>query len=371
MARIRAKGERLYIRVSYHGNRYEIKTGFNDTPRGRIAARGMSSEIERAVLDNTFDVRDYRGDGRLLESFEVFAIEWLESRTKQRPSTIQGYKSAVESSLVPYFKGLSVAEINLGHVQRYASGMISEGLSPKTVRNRVGVLQRILKYAIGCKLRDDNPCSFVEIPRRTLSPKDPFSPSEVVQILDWWERNRPGLVAMIAIGFFAGLRPGEMLALKPGDIDFQSDEILIQRAMSNAKLVDGLKTSNFRRVPVLDMLKPYLVRHRTRIPIDSDWLFLNKDGEVFHQFSNIRKPWSRCLQTLGLRYRNPYQMRSTFAINALRNGAPIHWVSAVLGHSDISTTAKHYAKWIIHDLHRDGQCLSAVYKNPDTARDAK
>ena len=39
-------------------------------------------------------------------------------------------------------------------------------------------------------------------------------------------------------------------------------------------------------------------------------------------------------------------MRDTFATLTLADGAPLEWVSEQMGHSDINTTRKHYARWL-------------------------
>jgi integrase len=39
-------------------------------------------------------------------------------------------------------------------------------------------------------------------------------------------------------------------------------------------------------------------------------------------------------------------MRDTFATLTLNDGAPLEWISEQMGHSEIDTTRKHYARWL-------------------------
>jgi integrase len=39
-------------------------------------------------------------------------------------------------------------------------------------------------------------------------------------------------------------------------------------------------------------------------------------------------------------------MRDTFATLSLADGAPLEWISEQMGHSEIDTTRKHYARWL-------------------------
>lgn len=52
------------------------------------------------------------------------------------------------------------------------------------------------------------------------------------------------------------------------------------------------------------------------------------------------------IEKAGVRYRNPYQTRHTFASMMLSAGENIAWVSAQMGHSNVLITAKTYARWI-------------------------
>ncbi len=64
-----------------------------------------------------------------------------------------------------------------------------------------------------------------------------------------------------------------------------------------------------------------------------------------------KREWHPTLAKAGSEPRGPYQMRHTYATLALGAGADIYWVSEQLGHRDIKTTLKHYARFIppIHE----------------------
>ena len=81
-----------------------------------------------------------------------------------------------------------------------------------------------------------------------------------------------------------------------------------------------------------------------------------KDTRIFHApFSN--QPWSSpfqirhsawlpLLRRAGVRYRNPYQTRHTYASMMLSNGENIMWVAKQLGHVNVEMVIKTYGKWI-------------------------
>lgn len=74
-----------------------------------------------------------------------------------------------------------------------------------------------------------------------------------------------------------------------------------------------------------------------------------------------RLHWKRCLRKLGLRYREPYQTRHTFATLALMAGANPAWVARQLGHVKAHMLFRVYAKWIDGaDKSRERDKLNAV-----------
>ena len=77
-------------------------------------------------------------------SFEDFAYKWLESvKDNIAYGTYAGYKQALESRIIPYFKGYKVAHIKTPHIEAfyrtlvddYATGTIKRFAKPE--HNRV------------------------------------------------------------------------------------------------------------------------------------------------------------------------------------------------------------------------------------------
>ncbi|EVT73912.1 hypothetical protein X548_06685 [Stenotrophomonas maltophilia 5BA-I-2] len=76
--------------------------------------------------------------------------------------------------------------------------------------------------------------------------------------------------------------------------------------------------------------------------------------------------WQRALRKAGVRYRYPYQMRHTFASQALSAGENVMWVARQMGHGDWTITAKKYGRWIPSMVPDAGAKAAAVW-NPLTA----
>lgn len=79
-----------------------------------------------------------------------------------------------------------------------------------------------------------------------------------------------------------------------------------------------------------------------------EMVFTRKDG-TYSGADIIRQPFKIIHHELGNNCRF-YDLRSSFATKALRNGNEIKDISKVLGHSRIETTENYYITTIANDL---------------------
>ena len=76
----------------------------------------------------------------------------------------------------------------------------------------------------------------------------------------------------------------------------------------------------------------------------------------------IRKTlWTPALKRAGVRYRNPYQTRHTYASMMLMAGEHVMWVSKQMGHTDWAFTARTYSRWIPDDAPEAGHRAVALW----------
>ena len=73
-------------------------------------------------------------------------------------------------------------------------------------------------------------------------------------------------------------------------------------------------------------------------------IFPGRDGGPLDLAAWRRGPWTKALTAAKLMYREPYGMRDTFATLSLNDGAPLEWIAGQMGHDEIDTTRKHYAR---------------------------
>lgn len=59
-----------------------------------------------------------------------------------------------------------------------------------------------------------------------------------------------------------------------------------------------------------------------------------------------KKTWVLTLRKAGIRYRNPYQTRHTFATSHISRGANLFWLATQMGHKGPEMLFRHYGSYL-------------------------
>jgi integrase len=194
----------------------------------------------------------------------------------------------------------------------------------------------------------DNPAAGIENAPVQRRPPDPFTLEEVDAILeDLTDREPEQVPNYFAAAFFAGFRPSEQIALVWSDMDFLRQEVRVQRAIVRGQAKPNTKTYLVRDVELNERAWEAFEAQRPHTQLAGGAIFKNPEtDEAWADEKRQHVYWGRCLRRLGLRYREPYQARHSFATLNLMAGANPSWVARQLGHVNPQMLFKVYAKWI-------------------------
>jgi integrase len=166
-----------------------------------------------------------------------------------------------------------------------------------------------------------------------------------------WRRRRsngcsacsPRDATLISVLAYAGLRPGEALALPGRDVREQT--VLVDRAISLGEEKDT-KTAAHRTVRLLEPLAADLREWRLRSgrPSENSLMFPSANGTPWtlaaYQ-SRRRRAFKRAIEAAGLEHARPYDLRHSFASLLLHEGRSVIYVARQLGH-DARLTLRTY-----------------------------
>ena len=294
---------------------------------------------------------------------EQYATQWLGGLSARlRPKTVRSYRELYRSHIGPALGSIEFGELRRAHVKQLLIEKKALGLSRNTVRLIRACVSSMCSEAVEDGIIGSNPAVslmrwIVRTHRSNVSSQSsavrPFSEADLSGILDVVRVVRPDYYPLFLTLARTGCRPGEALALRWPDVNFDRREILIERGFS-AGLLGPTKTGKSRRVDMSQELATVLRGLQAHRMVDcqrrglndaAKWVFVDRFGEPIDE-NRPRKVFATVLQRAGIAGHTVYDLRHTFATLHLAKGHPITYVSAQLGHANPSTTLKWYAHWL-------------------------
>jgi integrase len=202
------------------------------------------------------------------------------------------------------------------------------------------VLHGIFRRAMKVWGLPRNPAAAVERPRvRASDDIDAFSVEEVHALVRG-ALSKPDAVLYLTAAF-TGLRLGELLSLRWGDVDYAGEAIRVRRSYNVHGGLGTPKSGKVRSVPmVADVARALAaLQTRDRFTGDEDLVFPGEIGG-FQDATALRVRYRRALERAGLRRLRFHDLRHTFGTLAVRK-AEVPAVQAWMGHSDIHTTMRY------------------------------
>lgn len=254
-----------------------------------------------------------------------WAAKWIASLSV-RPSTLAHYQRTVDLYLVPTLGTIRVRDLTAHQVET-ASRTWSKTLGPNTLRTAFAHLSVMLTAARRAKLVTENVATDARRPKGKRVAIDPFTPAELARIIAAASESPSRQV--FALLASAGCRLGEALALDVGDFDPAARTIAITRTycrrhgIGPPKSPRGIRTVHVPSVALAALIASS--RARKTGP-----LFPTRQG-TRRNHNTVRACWGVLLQSLGLRYRNPHQLRHSVATAMIGAAVALPDIAVYLG----------------------------------------
>ncbi|WP_394168706.1 Arm DNA-binding domain-containing protein [Saccharospirillum alexandrii] len=350
---VTVRGNSLQLSFSYQGQRFRESLRMPDTKPNIKAAELKLAAIQHDIAMGKFDYglhfprskHAMRLSQSLQQSVTIDQIlnDWLR-RVKERTaySTLRDYSSAVTYHLIPQFGTLKVMELKSSQVEEWLSSL---DISGKRKRNILIPLRQAFEDAVFDGLIEQNPMLRVRNPKHERSEPRPFNQDEVDRILSVLagvERN------LICFAFETGLRTSELIALMWKDVDLESKQIHVRRACVRGHIKETKTSSGWRSVPLSPSAYESLISQQfQRYNHDSFVFYDPKSMKRWGGDQIIRKRvWKKAIQASGVKYRNPYQTRHTYASRLLSQGENPLKVAYQMGHKDWGMIRSVYGRWV-------------------------
>lgn len=282
--------------------------------------------------------------------FEEAAGLWLEARRPVlKEATYNLYALCLRRRLLPAFA--SSSSVSEEEAQAFVYSL-SATLRYHTVRDTLVCLKQVVRFGIrrgllsgGCDWR-------IEYPRGREARRLPvLSLPEQKKLEDHLASAPPrGKDCAIALSLWAGLRIGEACALRWEDVDLKGRSLRVEGTLQRLYdygsghtrlLLGSPKTASSRReVPLAPALSALLRQLRPKGYSPYVCALPGHEGPL--EPRTLRVYFGLLLSRLGIRRVNYHGLRHTFATRCIEAGVDAKTVSALLGHSDVSTTLNLY-----------------------------
>jgi integrase len=268
-----------------------------------------------------------------LAEFAVRYIEGYSRANREKPSTMQTKQCHLRTHLLPMFGDRRLDELRQEDIQRLKGRLSSR--SAKTVNNVLTTLSTMLKTAVEWELIADMPVRIKQL-KVTAPEMDFYDIDEYERIVAAAKHLDPRTHIMVLLGGDAGLRPGEVRALRWTAIDFRRRLLTVELAEYQGHI--GLpKHDKIRRIPMTKRLAAALQAHRHQ---QGPNVLYRDDGTPLTV--TVARRWLRAtLELAALRDRGPHTLRHTFCSHLAMRGAPAKAIQELAGHSDLQTTQRY------------------------------
>ncbi len=261
-----------------------------------------------------------------------------------KPSTIRSYAQALRglgdgrSGLLREFGTRRLSDLTVDDVQGYADRLLAGGAAPSTIRNQITPVRVICRW----RRREVavNPAIGVSLPAVRNARVRIVSAAEAERLLAALSgADRP----LWATALYAGLRRGELMALRWRDVDLARGVIEVSRAWDpkERQMVAPKSTAGARRVPVAAALRAFLAPLSLAADADSSQLVFGAAGVPFSA-SSVGERATRAWRRAGLRPVGLHDCRHTFASLMIAAGVNAKALSTFMGHANIAITLDRY-----------------------------
>jgi integrase len=360
MGGVIAKGNRIRLDFWFQDTRYRPTLDIEPSQANLKRAQRRLIEIRQKIDRGTFQFSEEFPQYRFLANvaapthrptFNKIADLFVASIGDLEYATRESYRKILDSFWRPKLGERPIEEITYAELAAIVGG--HPWGSTKTRNNIVSVGRRVFDFAYADLGDRRNPAERLKSLKVQRQPPDPYTVDEAEKIIggmhkDWGEHD----ANYVEFGFFTGARPSELIALRWSDVTL-SGSVRISRARVMAQDKSKTKTAVVRDIELCPRAQGVIKKQRALTGLlKHEHVFARSNSEPFNDLQLQWKRWVFTHKRLGIRYREPYQMRHTSVTWNLMIGENLLKVAQQHGHS-AAVMLKVYARWIAGSTDKD------------------
>lgn len=299
---------------------------------------------------------------REIESFTGYARTYFEKyvRVEKSETTHADDKYIIENFLIPNLTSKNLHQLSLENLADIKLKMLDDGKSKKRINDMLIVAKRMMNVAVDWGYLKTNPFAKMKLLKLSETSFDFWSIEEATRFFNFCKSYDYSLYEYSAVGFYTGMRLGEILGLQRKAINFRQKQIIIQQQYSQRlkKVLPYTKSKKIRSVPMHPVVETIL----------NPYAMLADDQRVFTRSRNMTHSLRFTAKKAGVKEIRFHDLRHSFASNLVMQGVPIFDVQKLLGHSTIAMTERysHLAPNYLHESILKLGSTEGKAKQPET-----
>lgn len=275
--------------------------------------------------------------------------EWLlTKKITVKYSSYCKYENIIRNYIDPYLEKNPIEELTELKIIHYIDELINVmKLSTSMIHSIKYILKSIYKY--GERTQELKTIEFDVIKFNHKSKiKEPLNKDEEIILWNYCINNQKRISLAMSLGLYAGLRIGEICALKWEDINFEQSTISINKTVQRLKseneqhktklyILEPKSTSSIRSVIIPEFLKDYLSKYNNQ---DTDCYILTNTSKTIDP-RTIQKQFKKICKEYDINA-TFHTLRHTYATNCIKTDIDIKTVSETLGHANVNITLNRY-----------------------------
>jgi integrase len=299
-----------------------------------VQTRRGGEAYERQLRASLLTPRPNEKEAPVLSDFMNRYMEGYVKANRLKASSVAAKKSIFETHLVPMLGSRRLDRITDEDVQRLKAKLSDR--SRKTVNNVLTVLCNVLRVAVKWKVISAMPCSF-EFYRVSNVVPEFYEFEDYERLVDAAARIDACTHIAVLLGGDAGLRRGEIGALRQSDVDLRRRQLRVEQSDWKG-VIDTPKGGRGRVVPMTEALFEALTKNRH---LRGDLVLTLDDGRPVPGHT-LRTWMERAQRRAGLRATGKVHiLRHTFCSHLAMRGAPAKAIQDLAGHQHLSTTMRY------------------------------
>lgn len=287
-------------------------------------------------------------------SFQTLNDEFFRYLTTEKQlsvNTIQNYQRVLKH-FVSFANDIAISSwcaITSHHIRQYVAVLHNNGLSAKSIAQKLSALRSFYNYLARCKIVKVNPVQDIRGPKIAKRLPKTMDVDEISALLNHFPKDSfIGLrdLAILELFYSSGIRLSELQQLIISDFDLDNSTVRVTGKGGKERVVPvGIKAQQ--------ALVQWLKVRTSIISSDENVLFITEKGnQLKHRSIQARlEYWGK---RLGLNSRlHPHKLRHSCATHFLESASDLRAVQELLGHANLSTTQVY--------THLDFQHLAKVY----------